>query len=128
MCSSAKERGSKHLFTGQAPIVWRLPGLSGLTKKSVYADKLLAKILGVDEGAHVSYADLSRGLHKYIKDNNLKSLHLANSAVASEHNARPEPATDTATLVTVSMMKKCRDCAEEIPVEAAFCDLCGVRQ
>jgi ribosomal protein L40E len=100
-------------------------GLSGLTKKSVYADKILARILGVNEGDQVSYADLSRGLHRYIKDNNLKNP-VANAPTTS---IAASPSSDAAsTIVTAVLTKKCRDCEAEIPVEAAFCDLCGVRQ
>jgi ribosomal protein L40E len=99
--------------------------LSGLTKKSVYADKILARILGVNEGDYVSYADLSRGLHKYIKDNGLNNPQLADVhpklVVATPPNA-------VENVVIAVLTKKCRDCEAEIPVEAVFCDLCGVRQ
>jgi hypothetical protein len=102
-------------------------GLSGLTKKSVYADKILAKILGVNEGDQVSYADISKGLHKYIRDNNLRNPQVANppatSAVAASF-----PSNAVSAGVTAVLTKKCRDCEAEIPAEAAFCDLCGVRQ
>jgi hypothetical protein len=101
--------------------------LSGLTKKSVYADKILAKILGVNEGDQVSYADLSRGLHRYIKDNDLKNPQFANAPATSV--VAPSPPSDAvSTVVTAVLTKKCRDCEAEIPAEAAFCDLCGVRQ
>ena len=46
--------------------------MSGLTKKAVYADKVLAALLSVKEGTHVSYAELAKGLHKYIRENDLK--------------------------------------------------------
>jgi ribosomal protein L40E len=98
--------------------------LSGLTKKSVYADKILARILGVKEGDYVSYADLSRGLHKYIKDNGLNNPQVA--------DARPTLVVATpnavGNVVTAVLTKKCRDCDAEIPLEAVFCDLCGARQ
>jgi hypothetical protein len=100
-------------------------GLSGLTKKSVYADEILARILGVNEGDYVSYADLSRGLHKYIKDNGLNNPRLPEArptlVVATPPNAMEN-------VVTAVLTRKCRDCEAEIPVEAVFCDLCGVRQ
>ena len=101
--------------------------MSGLTKKSVYADKVLAKILDVNEGDYVSYADLSRGLHKYIKDNHLRNPPVSNAPAASVVAASP-PSNAVSTVVTAVFTKKCRDCEAEIPVEAAFCDLCGVRQ
>jgi hypothetical protein len=94
------------------------PRLSGLTKKCVYADKTIARILSVTEGDHVSYAELSRGLHKYIKDNGLSNPRTVLAASA--------PSSTPNTVVTA--MRKCRDCDAEIPVEALFCDLCGVRQ
>ena len=100
--------------------------LSGLTKKSVYADKVLAAILGVTEGAHVSYAQLSKGLHQYIKENNLKNPPLINSNATPLPVAHRPEATNSAEATIVT--KKCRDCGVEIPSEAVFCDLCGMRQ
>ena len=106
--------------------------MSGLTKKSVYTDKLLATILGTSEGERVSYADLTRGLHKYIKDHNLKNPQAA--TVAS--TASPTPPTLAASgppdVVTTpdapSLARTCRECGAEIAAEAVFCDLCGARQ
>jgi hypothetical protein len=101
-------------------------GLSGLTQKSVYADKVLATILGVTEGDHVSYAQLSKGLHQYIREHNLKN------PPPLKLNAPPltiaPPAQVTNTIVTGVVTKRCRDCEAEIPAVAVFCDLCGVRQ
>lgn len=100
--------------------------MSGLTKKSVYADKVLAAILGVTEGDHVSYAQLSKGLHQYIKENNLKNPRPVNL------NAMPQavaPPAEAASIVATGIVtKRCRDCEAEIPAGAVFCDLCGVRQ
>jgi len=92
--------------------------MSGLTKKSVYADKTLSTILGVKEGELVSYAQLSKGLHKYIKDNNLRN----------PQAQMPPSATQAAPPAAVAGMKKCRDCGAEIPAQAVFCDLCGISQ
>jgi hypothetical protein len=95
--------------------------LSGLTKKAVYADGLLSAILGVTEGDLVSYAQISKGVHKYIKDNDLRNI-----------SARSPPATqravEEAKPPASPNMKRCRDCGAEIPFEAVFCDLCGVSQ
>jgi ribosomal protein L40E len=95
--------------------------LSGLTKKVVYADRLLSAILGVSEGEMVSYAQISKGVHKYIKDNDLKNV-----------SARPQPVTEQVVKEekpsTLPAVKRCRDCGAEIPQEAVFCDLCGVSQ
>jgi ribosomal protein L40E len=100
--------------------------LSGLTKKSVYADKVLAKILGVSEGEQVSYAELSKGLHKYIRDNNLKNPSAASATATPGTIAAPAPA-DVA-FREGGVMKACRACEAEIPIHAIFCDLCGARQ
>lgn len=105
--------------------------LSGLTKKSVYTDRLLATILGVTEGDRVSYADLTRGLHKYIKDHNLKNLQPA-PAVTAPAPAPPlavsgPPDVGTAPAAP-ALAVNCRECGAEIPAEAIFCDLCGARQ
>ena len=100
--------------------------MSGLTKKAIYADKVLATLLSVKEGTHVSYAELSKGLHKYIKEKDLKNppaeTQLATTVSASSSR---EPAT-AQNLVPVT--RHCRDCGMEIPLGAVFCDLCGVRQ
>ena len=92
--------------------------LSGLTKKSIYADKMIARILGVNEGELVSYAELSKGFHKYIKDNGLRNPQTTVAAPTSSNLAGGP----------VTTAKKCRNCEAEIPGEAVFCDLCGARQ
>lgn len=100
--------------------------MSGLTKKAVYADRLFASILGVNEGDFVSYAEISKGVHKYIKDNNLRT-----QQTRQPQTPTPPPAVTTTTAptpTTTKTMKNCRDCGAEIPSEAAFCDLCGVSQ
>jgi hypothetical protein len=108
--------------------------MSGLTKKTVVADQKLSAILGVKEGELVSYAQLSKGLHKYIKDNDLKNLQRArpstpSSAQVLEAAETTPPAKSSTTPPAISAeLKKCRDCGFEIPSEAIFCDLCGVRQ
>ena len=107
--------------------------MSGLTKKTVFADRALSAILGVKEGELVSYAQLSKGLHKYIKDNDLRN---PNRVKPSAPISPPSPATEPTLSVTPqtvlptgsSAMKTCMDCGAEIPAEAAFCDLCGVKQ
>jgi hypothetical protein len=108
--------------------------MSGLTKKTVVADLHLSAILGVKEGELVSYADLSKGLHKYIKDNDLKNLQRAHPSTQTraptpEASEPTPPATSPAVLPAISAeIKKCKDCGAEIPGEATFCDLCGVKQ
>jgi predicted dienelactone hydrolase len=100
--------------------------LSGLTKKSVYADKVLAALLGVTEGDHVSYAQLSKGLHQYIKENNLKNP-LPVNLNAMPLTVAPHPEATNTAAITVTM-KRCRDCRAEILAGAVFCDLCGIQQ
>ncbi|MGA2785019.1 MAG: hypothetical protein ABSF09_10020 [Candidatus Bathyarchaeia archaeon] len=93
--------------------------MSGLTKKVIYADKTLGAILGVNEGALVSYSELMKGLHRYIKEKDLKN---PNSVTRF---------TTTASVVATAItpeVSRCRDCGEPIPTAAVFCDLCGVRQ
>ena len=100
--------------------------MSGLTKKTVYADKVLATLLSVREGAHVSYAELSKGLHRYIKENGLKSLESAQQPGPLTPVGRLRETADVS--VSNARTKWCRDCSSEIPSEAVYCDLCGVRQ
>lgn len=95
--------------------------MSGLTKKAVYADRLLSTLLGVSEGELVSYAQISKGVHRYIKDNDLKNLSANRQPVAEEKIPLTEPSS-------AETMKRCRDCGAEIPNEAVFCDLCGMTQ
>lgn len=98
--------------------------MSGLTKKAVYADKLLSSILGVEEGDFVSYADISRGMHKYIKENKLKGESASQtSKQPSVQASRQEPKPASA-----AAMKNCVDCGAQIPSQAMFCDMCGVSQ
>ncbi len=106
--------------------------MSGLTKKTVVADRILSTMLGVKEGELVSYAQLSKGLHKYIKDNDLKNLTLQPTQPRSL--AIPPPVEPLAsqpippTPSAIVGMKRCRDCGAEISANAVFCDLCGVAQ
>lgn len=106
--------------------------MSGLTKKTVIADGTLSVILGVNEGELVSYAELSKGLHKYIKDHDLRNLQGQPSPVTSQRAPTMQPAQPTvvrqAQPAVVPTVKKCRDCRADIPAEAVFCDLCGFRQ
>ena len=108
--------------------------MSGLTKKTVVADQRLSEILGVKEGELVSYAQLSKGLHKYIKDNDLKNPQRARTLTSTSTPApaateQISPASSSGVFSAVSGdFKNCKDCGAEIPPEAAFCDLCGVKQ
>lgn len=90
--------------------------MSGLTKKVIYADKTLAEILNVDEGVIVSYSELLKGLHRYIKEKGLKNT----GSIAAKSTEPPATVPEA--------LAECRDCNEPIPVGALFCDMCGVRQ
>jgi hypothetical protein len=46
--------------------------LSGLLKKRIQVDRNLGAVIGVPENATVSYAEIQKGLHKYIRDNKLR--------------------------------------------------------
>jgi len=97
--------------------------MSGLTKKIIYTDKTLSDLLNVKEGSLVSYAEISRGLHKYIKEKDLKNPKSTQVRTQAAHAAPVAPAE--------SVMEKgttCRDCGEAIPSGAVFCDTCGMRQ
>lgn len=107
--------------------------MSGLTKKTVIADGTLSVILGVNEGELVSYAELSKGLHKYIKDHDLRNPQLRQPSTLT---LQPAPTMQPAQPSVVPQIqpaaapavKKCRDCRADIPADAVFCDLCGFRQ
>jgi len=105
--------------------------MSGLTKRIIYADRYLAAILGVNEGSLVSYADISKGIHAYIKKNDLKNPKTAKAAT--------EPPMISEAIVAESIqltpsteqpaeLRRCRDCDEIIPVDAVYCDMCGIVQ
>lgn len=103
--------------------------MSGLTKKTVIADRTLATILGVAEGELVSYAQLSKGLHEYIKVNDLRNPERVQLAPAQVPAAEIQAAVGSTSKRSIEAATKiCRDCNAEIPAEAVFCDLCGVSQ
>jgi hypothetical protein len=99
--------------------------MSGLTKKTVFADRTISTLLGVKEGELVSYAQLSKGIHQYIKDNDLKNPNWKPSPSAAAVSPQP---TAPSLAQPAAVVKRCRDCGSEIPAEAVFCDLCGVEQ
>jgi hypothetical protein len=100
--------------------------MSGLTKKVIYADKTLSTLLSVKEGALVSYSELSKGLHRYIKEKDLKnpkSVHLQ-----AQTPIEPAPTEPAPTETVTEQAATCRDCGEAIPTGAVYCDMCGMRQ
>jgi chromatin remodeling complex protein RSC6 len=102
--------------------------MSGLTKKIVYTDRTLATLCGVQEGTQVSYADISKGIHKYIKERNLKNPESVSQPKTSNQPQTLAPDQPTLTDQPRSRTPMCRDCGEQIPDGAVFCDMCGVIQ
>ena len=96
--------------------------MSGLLKKRIQVDRNLGTIIGFQEGTIVSYAEIQKGLHKYIRDHNLRIDLPKVGTVTATQTPGPE--------VTKSEARGsyCISCGEEIPSGAIFCDLCGVVQ
>lgn len=93
----------------------------------VYADGTLSQLLGVGVGTMVSYAEITKGVHRYIKDNDLKNPNRAQmpqTSQAATTRPTPEQVFSTQELST----KSCKDCGAPIPLQAAYCDMCGVAQ
>ena len=95
--------------------------LSGLLKKRIRVDQNLGLVVGVPEGTTVSYAEIQKGLHKYIRENNLRT-DMAGEAAPSAKSVQP----DVAKAEPRGMY--CISCGEAIPTGAVFCDLCGTMQ
>lgn len=96
--------------------------MSGLTKKQVLVDRNLSAILAIPEGELVSYADIQKRLHKYIRDNNLKNPTGTTAPLA------PLPTSNSILSTVKAPLKRCVDCGSEIPLAASYCDLCGLPQ
>lgn len=96
--------------------------MSGLLKKRIRADRNLGAVLGVPEGTTVSYAEIQKGLHRYIRENNLRTdtAKAAVPAVSQTAEAEPPKAQGRGSY--------CISCGEAIPGGATFCDLCGASQ
>jgi hypothetical protein len=96
--------------------------LSGLLKKRVQVDQTLGTVVGVPEGAVVSYAEIQKGLHKYIHDHGLRTdvqKPAVSPAVQNPEHEAPE---------SEPRRHFCISCGEAIPGGAVYCDLCGVPQ
>jgi len=96
--------------------------LSGLLKKRILVDRSLGVIIGAQEGATVSYAEIQKGLHKYIRDSHLRT-DLPGGATAA-----PRQTLESEKPETQARGSFCIFCGEAIPSGAKFCDLCGVLQ
>jgi hypothetical protein len=89
--------------------------LTGLTKKNIRADKNLSAIIGVEEGTLTSYAEIQKGLHEYIRRNNLRVE--ATKPRSVQHLEEPE-----------AELEQCYSCGAAIPRGSAYCDQCGAEQ
>ena len=88
--------------------------MSALTKKQILVDRTIASLAGVREGTLVSYAQLTKAMHEYIKKNKLRK---GEEELASLASAPPAPA-----------VKYCSACGTAIPGSAVYCDNCGEKQ
>ena len=96
--------------------------MSGLLKKRIQVDRNLGLVIGFPEGTTVSYAEIQKGLHKYIRDNNLRTDIAKGATAAVPQASEPEaPKGQTRGFYCIS-------CGEPIPGGATFCDLCGALQ
>ena len=96
--------------------------MSGLLKKRIEVDRGLGTVIGFPEGTVVSYAEIQKGLHKYIHDHGLRT--------DTDKAATASPAQPSKPETTQSRGRGfyCISCGEAIPSDAVFCDLCGVLQ
>ena len=96
--------------------------MSGLLKKRIQVDRTLGTIIGVSEGTVVSYAEIQKGLHKYIHDHGLRTdLPKPAAPLAAQTPEREAPESQ-------ARGHYCISCGEAIPCGAVYCDLCGVLQ
>lgn len=96
--------------------------MSGLLKKRIQVDRNLGTVIGSQEGTIVSYAEIQKGLHKYIHDHNLRTDLPKVGTAATTQTAEPEVTKGKAG------GSYCVSCGEQIPDSAVFCDLCGAMQ
>jgi chromatin remodeling complex protein RSC6 len=81
--------------------------MSSFNKKTIIVDENLSKIVGVSEGTLVSYSEIAKGIHEYIKMHNLK---------------KKQEKTEK------KKYKFCFKCGAQILEKAFYCDHCGVKQ
>jgi len=96
----------------------------------IYADRYLSVILGVNEGSLVSYAEISKGIHAYIKKHDLKNPKFVRTPEPSqtEEVAVIAQASQAHEASAPAQIRECRDCGELIPLDAIYCDMCGIEQ
>ena len=85
-------------------------------------DQCLGTVVGAPEGTIVSYAEIQKGLHKYIRDHGLRTdvqkPASASIVQTSEHEVHGSEARGF----------YCISCGEAIPSGAVYCDMCGTPQ
>ncbi len=87
--------------------------MSGLTKKQIRTDVTLARLVGLEEGTLVSYAELTKAIHEYIKRNKLK----VEQEQGSVSSTQP-----------LQQINYCHSCGAPHFATAVFCDRCGAKQ
>ena len=96
--------------------------MSGLLKKRVQVDQGLGTVIGTPEGAIVSYAEIQKGLHKYIRDHGLRTdvqKPASGSIIQTPEHEMPD---------SEARGFYCISCGEAIPGGAVYCDMCGAQQ
>lgn len=88
--------------------------MSGLTRKQIVTDATLAVLVGVEEGTLVSYAEMTKGMHEYIRMNRLRKGEEELALMARKSS--------------VSSVRYCSACGSSISGSAAYCDKCGEEQ
>ncbi len=84
--------------------------MSALQKKTILMDENLSKVIGKDQGSLASYAEITKGIHDYIKKHDLRK--------GVETPSEPGPST----------VSFCFNCGSDIPAGSVFCDKCGKKQ
>ena len=82
--------------------------MSSFVKKSVKVDSNLSKVIGMRKGALVSYAEITKGIYDYIKNNDLKV-----------QEGKP---------VSSRSKRYCFRCGVEQEPKVRFCHKCGMKQ
>ena len=80
--------------------------MSTFTKKMIYVDENLSKVIGYNISELVSYSEITKGIYEYIKKNDLKK----------------EPDKKKLT------EKFCFNCGNKLPSTILYCDKCGKKQ
>ena len=88
--------------------------MSGLTKKQIHTDATLARVVGLEEGTLISYAELTKAIHEYIKRNKLKKVEQEKDSISSTQ--------------PLQQINYCHSCGAPHFATAVFCDRCGAKQ